>query len=356
MPYWVQIMGAIILAISPLIGWMLYQKKKHPRKKTNFGLLILVLAIAIFPVIKAMPQGAQIIGSIAMASVPAVVWGVIFYRKNPEKKNLTAITFLVGALAVFPILIYKFLWQFFPWINAFRIADFYKNDLIGFSNLVWLPVSVLITFMMVGIIEEVMKLLSVKIVDDDEIKCIDDSIEFFIIAALGFAFTENILYFYNIWIIQGSQNLFLPFVFRSSFSTFAHLIFSGILGYYYGVAHFSKPILQDEIKKNRSHWTIKLHKLFNWKKARLFHQEKMLEGILIAVGLHAIFNIFLEMNLTFLIVPFLVAGYFAINYLFEQKENHKRYGKLYVYTRNHPHSKTKIHFKHSSLKNRNLAS
>ncbi|MBT4917072.1 PrsW family intramembrane metalloprotease [Candidatus Peregrinibacteria bacterium] len=352
MPYWVQIMGAMILAISPVMGWMIYQKKKNPRKKVNYGLLIFILALSIFPVVKAMPQGAQIIGSIAMASIPAVVWGVIFYKKNPEKKNLTAITFFVGALAVFPILLYKFLWQFFPWINAFRIADFYKNDLIGVSNLMWIPLSVIITFMIVGIIEELMKLLSVKLVDDDEIKSIDDSIEFFIIAALGFAFTENILYFYNIWITQGSQNLFLPFVFRSSFSTFAHLIFSGILGYYYGVAHFAKPILQDEIKQNRHKWIVKLHKMFNLKKSRLFHEEKMLEGVLIAVGLHAIFNIFLEMNMTFLIVPFLVAGYMAINYLFAQKENHKQYGKMYVYTRNHPHPKSNVHFKRSAVKSK----
>ena len=52
-----------------------------------------------------------------------------------------------------------------------------------------------------------MKFFSVKVVDDDEIKDIDDSIEFFIIAALGFAFTENILYFYNIWASQPDKLL-----------------------------------------------------------------------------------------------------------------------------------------------------
>jgi len=256
---------------------------------------------------------------------------------------------MVGALAVFPILIYKFLWQFFPWMNAFKLASYFNNDIIGFTNLIILPLSVIITFIIVGIIEELMKLISVKIVDDDEIKHIDDSIEFFILAALGFAFTENILYFYNIWIAQGPQNLLLPFVFRSSFSTFAHLLFSGILGYYYGIAHFAGPILQEEIKGNRKHWTIWIHKVFGVRKSKLFFEEKIFEGLLISIGLHALFNIFLEMNLTFMIVPFLVGGYITINYLFDKKESHKNYGKLLAYSRNHPHPKTGVYFKKSSI-------
>ena len=286
-----------------------------------------------------MSQILQIIGSIILACIPAGIWGYIFYKKKKEDKRLVALTFLMGALAVFPILLYKLSWKFLPWINAFRVADFYKEDVIGFSNVILLPLSVIITFMIVGIIEEVMKLFAVKVVDDEEFRCIDDTIEFFIIAALGFSFTENILYFYNIWITQGVSNLMLPFLFRSSFSTFAHIMFSGVLGYYYGTAHFAKPILQKEIQKNRKHWTVLLHRLFSWRKVKLFHEERILEGLLIAIGLHAIFNIILEMNLTFMIVPFLFGGYFAINYLFAKKENHKNFGKLLVGTRNHSNSK-----------------
>lgn len=297
-----------------------------------------------------MPKVIQIVGAIILACIPALIWGYIFYKKHPEKRTITAVTFLAGAIAVFPILIYKFLWQFFPWINAFRVADFYKNDVIGFSNLMILPLSVIITFMMVGVIEEVLKLFSVKIADDDEIKNIDDSIEFFILAALGFSFTENILYFYNIWITQGASNLFMPFLFRSSFSTFAHLMFSGVLGYYYGIAHFAGAVLQEEIKSKRKFYTRILHRTLSVRRIKLFHEELILEGLLVAVGLHAIFNIFLEMNLTFLIVPFLVSGYITLNYLFNKKENHKEYGKLLVFVRNHPHPKSGIYFPRSALR------
>jgi RsiW-degrading membrane proteinase PrsW (M82 family) len=297
-----------------------------------------------------MNNATQVIVSIMLACVPALIWGYIFYKKHPKNRNIVILTFAVGALAVFPILFYKFLWQFFPWINAFKLADYYQNDLIGFSNFMIVPLSVIITFMFVGLIEEVMKMLSVKVADDDEIKSVDDAIEFFIIAALGFSFTENILYFYNIWISQGASNLFMPFLFRSTFSTFAHLMFSGILGYYYGTAHFAKPILQEELKAKRKQWVQKIHNIFHFKKEGIFYKEIILEGLLISIGLHAIFNIILEMNLNFLIVPFLVGGYRALNYLFKKKENHKEYGKVLVYVRNHPHPKTGVYFERNSIK------
>ncbi len=277
----------------------------------------------------------QLIGSILLACIPALIWGHIFRQKHPENRRLVMYTFVIGAIAVFPILFYKFLWQFFPWINAFRIADFYKDDVIGLSNFTFIPLSVIITFMIVGVIEEIMKLTGVKIVDEDKFKSIDDSIELFVVAALGFSFTENILYFYNIWLTQGMENLLLPFFFRSSFSTLAHLIFSGILGYYYGIAHFAAPILQEEIRINRRHWAVVLHKILSIRKESLFYQENIMEGLLISIGLHALFNIILEINLTFLIVPFLIAGYLSLNYLFTKKENHKNYGKLLVGERNH---------------------
>jgi len=277
----------------------------------------------------------QTLGSIFLAIIPASIWGFIFLQKKTEHRKLVVFTFIIGGLSVFPILIYKFLWQFFPWMNAFAFADRFSNDMVGFSNIIVIPLSVIITFMIVGIIEELMKMFSVKIADDsDDIQDIDDAIELFIIAALGFSFVENVLYFYSIWMTNGAEHLFVPFLFRSAFSTFAHLVFSGVFGYYYGIAHFADPILQEEIKKDRKHWTVLLHKIFNFRKEKLFHEEKLLEGLIISVALHALFNIFLEMGFTFMIVPFLTIGYIVLNYLLHKKENHKAYGKLLAKKRN----------------------
>ncbi|MEK7672829.1 MAG: PrsW family glutamic-type intramembrane protease [Patescibacteria group bacterium] len=286
-----------------------------------------------------MQQALQIIGSITLAAIPALIWGHLFSQKNPEDRRTLGLTFFVGALAVFPILIYKFLWQFFPWMNALSFADRYSGDVISFSDTLVLPLSAIISFMFIGILEESMKLGSVKLVDEDEIKNVDDSIEFFVMAALGFAFTENILYFYNIWITKGMEDLFVTFLYRSAFSTFAHLLFSGILGYYYGMAHFAKPILQEEMMSKRKFVTKLVYKSLTLGRESSFHTQKLLEGLLIASGLHAFFNIFLVMDLKFMIVPFLVCGYVTLNYLFAIKENHKNYGKFLENERNHATAK-----------------
>lgn len=264
-----------------------------------------------------------------LSFVPIFLWGYHFYRKHPEKDKYVIVTFVAGALSVIPLLIYKFSWNFFPWINAFLWTRGLQADILGFSHFALVPISIVVTFMLVGVIEEVSKMIAVRVTDVKIFKSVDDVIEFAIIAALGFAFIENIIYFYNIISIRGFEQLLFPFIFRSLFSTFAHVMFSGIFGYYYGVAHFANQELKDEMRKNR-HPIIKfLHKYFHFKKATLFKDEKVLEGLLVATSLHAMFNIFLEMEWSFLIIPFLAGGYAFLNYLLRKKECLKEWGKVY---------------------------
>lgn len=269
-----------------------------------------------------------IILSVILAFIPVFLWGYHFLQKHKELRKLVVITFVSGALAVTPLLLYKYLWDFFPWINAFVWTRNLSVDFLGLSSLMLIPIPIIMTFLLVGVIEEISKIYTVKLVDKDRIRSIDDAIEFAIIAGLGFAFVENSIYFYNILTSRGFEEFVFPFVFRSLFSTFAHVMFSGIFGYFYGVAHFAQPILQKEIRENR-HPIIKwLHKVSHFKKETLFHEEKILEGLIAAVLLHAVFNIFLEMEWIFLIAPFLLGGYLILDYLLSQKENMKNYKKL----------------------------
>lgn len=276
-----------------------------------------------------------VIGCVFLAAFPAGTWGYIFLKKQPEERRATMITFGIGALAVFPILLYKFLWKYFPNINVLAYAKNFENDLIGISGFAMIPISVIITFMFVGVIEEIMKQSAVHAVDDKRIRHVDDAIMFSILAALGFSFTENILYFYNIWNTQGAENLLVPFLFRALFSTFAHILFSAIFGYYYGLAHFAKPLLQKELRDNRHTFWDWYHRVFRFKTLELFHEEKMFEGLTLAVSLHAIYNIFLEMNWTFIMVPYLVIGFLFVSHLLKMKKNQQRLDLLLVEERNH---------------------
>lgn len=263
-----------------------------------------------------------------LAIIPALFWGYIFYKKKPENKFTSLQLFLSGTLAVAPLLVYKYLWQFFPWINAFLYTNTFKDDVIGFANVSIIPLDVLATFMVVGLIEEIAKFSAVKLIHHKKISSITDSIEFFIIVALGFSFAENIIYFYNIMQVRGADNIFLPFIFRSLFSTFAHVMFSGVLGYYYGLALFAEPVLKESYNRDRWPMIGKIAGLFHLNRIKTFHDEKITQGLFIAVTLHALFNIFLEMNWTFLIIPFLTGGFILLSYLFENRRVYKSYIEL----------------------------
>lgn len=263
-----------------------------------------------------------------LAFIPVFMWGYVFLRKHAESKNLVLFMFIGGMVSVIPLLIYKFSWQFFPWINAFAWTRSANVDVLGLSSFMIVPIPIILTFMFVGIIEEVSKIFVVRAADQSKIRSIDDAIELSIIAALGFAFIENIIYFYNIVYLRGFEHLLMPFVFRSLFSTFAHVMFSGIFGYFYGLAHFAEPILREEMQQNRHPLMRIFHKYLHIKRARLFRDEKILEGLVVAASLHALFNIFLEMGWTFLIVPFLFTGYTMLNHLLQKKENLKVHKKI----------------------------
>ncbi|MBI5755257.1 PrsW family intramembrane metalloprotease [Candidatus Peregrinibacteria bacterium] len=269
----------------------------------------------------------RIIVSIFAALIPIIIWGYLFYQKNPESRQWTFITFFGGMVAVIPILLYKYSWQYFPSLNAFDYFKTFETNILDFTFVV-LPISVLLTFMLVGVFEEYFKHIVVRIIDHGRFRTIDDAIEFSIIAALGFAYIENILYFTSIWESQGTESFIISVIFRSIFSTFAHILFSGIYGYYYGIAYFSDQVFQEEIRRNRFILLRILHRISHFRLPTLFHEEKVLEGLLLAIITHAFFNILLEMSWTIFIVPYLLFGFVTLSYLFDKKENHKNYGRL----------------------------
>ena len=205
--------------------------------------------------------------------------------------------------------------------------------------------TIALTSLWVGVYEETAKHWVVKITDNDFFDSIDDAIQFSIVAALGFAFLENILYFYNIWHVYGAQGADFAkfFLLRSLLSVGLHVIASGIFGYYYGVAHFAQPILQEQLGLGKNFPILaKIHQLFRFKSETLFHEEKIFQGLLIAAGVHGLFDFLMgfadHLNevgsgsatklLIMINVPMIIGGYFWLTYLLDKKEDHKKYGHV----------------------------
>lgn len=266
---------------------------------------------------------------VLLAIIPAVIWIYIFFQHQRENKFLTMLTFIGGMLSVVPIFIFQ---QEIGAIEGWIIG-------LGLTSLV----TVFFTSLWVGVYEETVKHWVVKVTDNRYFRDIDDAIEFSIVAALGFAFLENILYFYSIWNNPGIDNFWFYYLFRSAGSMFLHVFASGIFGYYYGVAHFAQPVLREELSRGRKFFITEwLHKVMHLKDSTVFHEEKVLEGLVLAASLHGAFDLMMGLSQHYadlgsataskvwlvMAVPFLVGGYFWLTYLLDKKEDHKIYGRV----------------------------
>lgn len=279
-----------------------------------------------------MPDNIILISfSVFLALLPALIWGGIFLYKHGEKRSEVLKIFLVGGTMVIPLMVYRFLWGIYPKISIMNLIEPLKNKEIalrlfdGGPNLA-LPISMIILFLTIGIIEEVLKGLVAKGADREGIKTIDDAIEFSIIAGLGFAFAENTFYFMEVWRVLGYESLLQVFVFRAVFSTFAHVMFSAVFGYHLGLAIFAKDVYREKKRNSFTRSIItKLSRLTRMKSEDIFEDQQIFIGLFYASVLHAIFNVLLELNFTRFLIPFLVIGVIHVMLMITNSKNHIEY-------------------------------
>ncbi len=188
-------------------------------------------------------------------------------------------------------------------------------------------------FIVVGMLEEFVKHLVLRFSDEEKIHSVDDALSLSIIAALGFAFIENIMYLHTFMISEIGSTFFqilIFFLLRSTISVLAHVSFSAILGYFYGVAHFSDQIVREEVFRIQHSVIIKINQILHLKKSVLFHEEKMMEGMLLAMVAHAIFNALLNFNQMSLVILFLLTLFFFVFSLFHRKNFHEEQKQLFM--------------------------
>ncbi len=259
--------------------------------------------------------------------VPILIWATIFLYKHNEKRELVVRTFAFGGLMVLPFMLYRKLWDYFPFLNLDSLVASYSSEpiqILNFSLQISLATAVL--FASLGCIEEFLKHKVASSIDHSEINCIDDAIEFSIIAALGFSFAENTFYFIEVWKSFGPSMLYKVVIFRSLFATFAHILFSSIYGYHFGLALFADPILKNpkehSLYKRLSFW---IHNFFHVRTNIVFKDFQMIFGLIIASFSHGFYNILLEMKNTIFLFPFLVLGFSYIMKLISDEKNLKIY-------------------------------
>lgn len=251
----------------------------------------------------------QILISLGLSLLPVLIWIDFLFQDHQQSRKTLLKVFLFGAFSVVPLLSLQYLWLLHPQFDVYAIIENkITNEHSGF----------LATFIAVGIFEEVTKFNMLRHLKwaNVKIESINDAIKYILLIALGFSFTENMLYFFEILRTEQLSEVFHAFVFRSVFTMAAHMVFSSIVAYHYAIGAFGNPILELD------HWTGKKHSFMLWlqktfglEQGGVFRLQKTVEGLWIAMGMHALFNFSLQLNHLGYAVGIVVLGFIMILYL-----------------------------------------
>lgn len=255
-----------------------------------------------------------------LASIPAIIW-LIFLLNKSKRTGIQILIFALSIFTVVPVFILQYFLDLFPQFDILSILQHQIHD----QN-----VNFILLFISVGVVEEIVKQIILRAIDRKYllIQTINDSIHYSLIGALGFAFAENIFYISAIYSDLGIQSLIVPYLFRSVFTTAAHLIFSGFFGYYYGIAKFSINIVEQSrwIGKKR-HMASILSSILKISRLQATKEMTILRGLGVAIILHAIFNFLLQLNQILPVVAYIIAGFLLLLYMLSRKA-----GKLILIT------------------------
>ncbi|MCD4780976.1 MAG: PrsW family intramembrane metalloprotease [Candidatus Omnitrophica bacterium] len=187
----------------------------------------------------------QILMSFVMAAVPSLLLTVYFYRqdkRSPEPKRLILKIFLLGVIFTFPVYILETI------ISRTNIYFSISPFLFYFFE----------AFVVAGLCEEYIKLGIVKryVYHDRHFNEVMDGIVYAVVASLGFACMENILY-----VLNGTWRTALA---RAFTAVPMHAVCSGMMGYYVGLAKFATTKKREEFLISRGFWqAVLIHGTYN---------------------------------------------------------------------------------------------
>ena len=335
----------IAVSLVPILAWLYFFQRKNPEKRSSVVLTFVAGMLAVLPIklyeaywdtavfyfehinvfryMESLAHLPNLSKFLAYITINALV-GFGFFLFTGLMMFLLEIGTRDNTLLAFKRKIKKVFESPFFFLSIgiiCGIVAFFLSSTL--NNRIWF-------FVVVGMLEEFVKHLVLRFSDEEKVRSVDDALSFAIIVALGFSFVENIVYLHNFAALtsSGVKQISIFFILRSTISIMAHVCFSAILGYFYGVAKFSREIYQQEVQQHQHPIIKKLHQILHLKGSTLFHEEKMMEGMLLAMLCHAIFNGLLEFGKTTIMVPFLMGLFFIVLNLFHRKKIQTQTGVL----------------------------
>ncbi|MDB4979187.1 MAG: hypothetical protein JWM56_1373 [Candidatus Peribacteria bacterium] len=362
--------------VCMVILWrLLFGAWDVPMKATVLGVFILWMGMHILWTEPSSARLAHVL-TIIIAAIPALVWSSLFLKYHRERLGHVMLMFFAGILSTVPILFYDALQrhgatlQFF----LFTLQPDNFNDKVDLAVRTQLPflgslqvqlASMFAGFLVIAIMEEGSKFWVLHATGKRMFRSIDDVMQLAIMAAIGFAFAENII----------NQGYFLGFVNeylrsktvdwggflgnvagRSVLTIMVHIVSTGIMGYFYGLALYAGPYLQEARQHGKTfHVARFIHVLSGIPLKTAFRICTFTTGMTAAILLHATANFLVSLPeslpgnprtlgdlvgaapgsplhlIALLLIPSLLyvgGGFWLLSYLFTRKENMKERGEM----------------------------
>lgn len=216
--------------------------------------------------------------ALTLASGAAVFWWLFFKQRSPEfttKDRSIFMLFIVGLVIVIPLGLVES-----SVVERLPIA--FRNVILG-GTVTPTPEHALliatVMFLVAAPLEELSKFFFLKwIMPHSEINQIIDSVKFGIAIGIGFAIVENALFLLAPLNERNWTLLAATYFLRFFFSALAHGVYSGIAGYYIGLA----------------------------KHEELHRKKRLGQAIIFPILLHGAFNTLLLLSLGYYALPLLL--------------------------------------------------
>ncbi|MGB2762558.1 MAG: PrsW family intramembrane metalloprotease [Minisyncoccales bacterium] len=185
---------------------------------------------------------------IVFGLAPSIIWLSYYLRKDvhPEPKTMVLKIFIYGAIITIPAVLLEICFQKgFDVISLLmsvspspsEISNLFRNGLLQISSLSYLSLLIffLYNIIVIGFVEEFFKYLVVryKVLNNPEFDEPVDAMIYMIIAGLGFAALENILYLlpHLFPVIKFSETFQITTI-RFLGAVFLHTLCSATMGYF----------------------------------------------------------------------------------------------------------------------------
>lgn len=232
-----------------------------------------------------------------LSLLAAIFWWYFFKTRSHElttKNSSILMLFVVGMIMVIPLaLVESSVVALLP--QSFQ--DILFSDTTKITPAV-AGVIALVMFFIAGTFEELSKMYFLrKIMPLREIDQVIDSIKFGIAIGIGFAIVENALFLLAPLSTHNYVNVATTFFLRFFFSTLAHAVYSGMAGYFLGLAKF-------ESAKRKKHHA---------------------KAVLLPILSHGLFNTLLLVNLGFYALPLILILFAWMLHWYGNQKNARQY-------------------------------